>query len=120
VTPVKPTPPADIYVLGKTSAGNTYWKNGVATTLTGFSAYTCTGIAVSGTDVYVTGNIQGQNGNYVAAYWKNGVVTTLTDGTQSTRATGIAVSGTDVYITGYAIYNAVMINGVLNDLTGYY
>lgn len=120
VTPPVTTSVADIYILGTTSTGNVYFKNGIATALTGFEGYSCTGIAVSGSDVYVSGYIKNVNGNNVAAYWKNGKVNTLSDGTQSVKATGIAISGSNVYVSGYASYTPILINGNYVSLTGYY
>jgi Bacterial Ig-like domain (group 2) len=61
------------------------------------------GMAVSGSDVYLAGGFQSQNGNRIATYWKNnqnGAVA-LASGGDWSEAEGIAVQGADVYVTGY-------------------
>jgi len=55
---------------------------------------------VSGTDVYVAGQVQNSNGFEVATIWKNGVATSLTDGTKDCYATSVYLKGTDVYAVG--------------------
>ncbi|WP_431216421.1 hypothetical protein ACQ86N_18450 [Puia sp. P3] len=91
----------DVYVAGAVNGQAAYWKNGVLTMLTG-GTFT-SGIAVVGTDVYVSGwGTSPTTSRTVAEYWKNGVLTTLTDGSDNARATGIAVSGTDVYVAGFS------------------
>lgn len=97
---------ADVYVAGyqsDASGKNTavYWKDGVATTLPdnnqGSQAHA---IAVSGTDVYVVGEVS--NGTHsVATLWKNGSPVALTDGTNNAYARGVFVAGSDVYVAGY-------------------
>ncbi len=79
----------DIYVAGVVKNNNyeqaTYWKNGVATTLSsgslGSQAYA---IAASGNDIYIAGSIN----NTGAVYWKNGVAVQLS---KNGSAFGIAV-----------------------------
>jgi hypothetical protein len=75
------------------------WKNGVTTELTdGTRRIFVTSLAVSGTDVYVTGNEYiGIGTTTKALYWKNGIETTLAE---DGAANGMMVSGTDVYIAG--------------------
>jgi hypothetical protein len=98
----------DVYVAGviyndqnnhETSIA-TYWKNGVAVSLGGFTlGSTAYSIAVSGSDIYVAGT--GSNGGQdIATYWKNGVSVPLTDGTYRGFANSIAVSNGDVYVAG--------------------
>lgn len=61
------------------------------------------GMAVSGTDVYLAGGFQPENGTRIATYWKNnqyGAVA-LASGGDWSEAEAIAVQGADVYITGY-------------------
>jgi len=72
-------------------------------------AYT-SGIALSDTDVYISGglltidtSIDAQG--YTAAYWKNGVPTTLQDSAPAARSYGIAVSGGNVLVAGTESYN---------------
>ncbi len=62
------------------------------------------GIAVSGSDVYVAGNVFNSAG-VTAVYWENGGnATTLPtpSGRTYATATAITVSGSDVYVAGYA------------------
>ena len=84
----------------------TYWKNGVPVYLTDGTTIQAhaTGIVVSGTDVYVCGNIMYDAANTLngkAAYWKNGsMVKCSYSGTDAIWVSGIAVSGNDVYVSG--------------------
>jgi len=89
----------------------TYWKNGAPIYVTDgtITQAHATGIAVSGTDIYVCGDIiydatttlGGQ-----AAYWKNGSWVKLAySGTDAVRVSGIAVSGNDVYVSGTGYVN---------------
>jgi hypothetical protein len=74
----------DVYIAGFTNYGPdqaVYWKNGTAVVLPNGSS--ASGIAVSGSDVYVSGN----GGSNNAVYWKNGVINILGVG----GTTGIAV-----------------------------
>lgn len=94
-----------------------YWKNGVPTLLVNglldssgsaysFAGYpTTTGIAVSGSDVYVSGYELTSGDNVIAIYWKNGVATYLSTSPAGSSANGIAVSGSDVYVAGYQNIN---------------
>lgn len=61
-----------------------------------------TGIAVSGSAVYVPGSVSGPAENS-AAYWTNGVATVLPELNPNgvSEATGIAVSGGNIYVVGY-------------------
>jgi hypothetical protein len=91
----------DIYfaaTIGNDTA--VFWKNGTRTTL-GSHYSNAYGIAVSGTDVYVTGVDNG-----VPVYWKNGTETALPY-TALSGTDGITISGTDVYISGVDNGNAV-------------
>ena len=94
-----------------------YWKNGVPTLLVNglldssanaysFGAYpTTTGIAVSGSDVYVSGYELTIGGYPNAIYWKNSVPTYLNTSPAGSGANAITVSGSDVYVAGYANIN---------------
>lgn len=53
-----------------------------------------------GSDVYVAGYEENENGIEVAKYWKNGIVTDLSDGAQNAEAQSIFVKGEDVYVAG--------------------
>jgi hypothetical protein len=78
-----------------------YWKNGVQTKLSSSPDLSdATGIAVSGTDVYVSGKLNG-----AAVYWKNGTPVQINQGINAT-VYGIWVSGTDVYLAG-ALFSPV-------------
>jgi len=98
----------DIYLAGNSGASPTgqiatYWKNGVAFSLSvdANSTYSiASSIAVSGSDVYVAGWEMNSEGIIVAKFWKNGVAISLSDGTVSQKAYSIALSGNDIYITG--------------------
>ncbi|MBS1600575.1 MAG: IPT/TIG domain-containing protein [Bacteroidetes bacterium] len=91
----------DVYVVGRTSSGFGYWKNGVFTLIPdcveGWSIF------VDGSDVYVAGAISGGG----PAYWKNGtgVHLPLTAGHNDGRAYSIFVSGGDVYTGGLDFFN---------------
>lgn len=130
----------DVYIAGDYAEGKTgpknavYWKNGVKTTLPSPSSgvqATANGIAIAGTDVYVSGTFDDPlNSNYPSAcYWKNGVLISLDNTSAGTN--GSANSGTsaiinvegDIYITGTIVtdksgkcYGVYWKNGVLNKL----
>ncbi|WP_036381195.1 IPT/TIG domain-containing protein [Muricauda sp. MAR_2010_75] len=53
-----------------------------------------------GSDIYVAGYEENDNGIWVAKYWKNGMVTNLSDGSQNADAQSIFVMGQDVYVAG--------------------
>ena len=96
----------DVYVCGYVSASTTsqilasqvatYWKNGVLTRLTNtvISPSAAYQIVVSGTDVYVLGNING-----VPVYWKNGVVNHVGDPSKIVSIGAIAVQNSNLYLT---------------------
>jgi len=96
---------ADLYTAGYVIQGPghykaTYWKNGVATSLTdGPSGQVVTAIAFQGSDVYMSGSTI-YNGHNVATFWKNGLATILTDGSSNSNASDIIVDGPDIYIAG--------------------
>jgi hypothetical protein len=100
---------ADIYVVGSMMAANgynlaTYWKNGVAVTLTAnLAPSSANAIAINGNDVYIAG-VATINNKVTAVYWKNGEMIKLTNGSSGwASANGIAVNGNDVYVAGNAV-----------------
>jgi hypothetical protein len=101
----------DIFVGGMLNSVPVYWKNGQSNSL-GLSAASVTGIALSGSDVYLSGAGQGNpfidstgdimvNGN-TAGYWKNGVFNILENTPRVSAAEGICFSGSDMYVVGHA------------------
>ena len=100
----------DIYVSGWDGYSAVYWKNGNEVFLD--HGVEATSIAVSGSNVYTAGFIQGGfidsviGGYYnIASYWKNDSLVVLTDGTGNALANSIFVSGNDVYVAGYETRN---------------
>jgi hypothetical protein len=100
----------DVYVTGfqERASGNykaIYWKNGspvvLSDTSVGAIAY---GIAVSGTDVYVSGTV----GDMIT-YWKNGIPVYLHDRNESVSV-GIAGYNGDVYVCG-SYYDNYVVGG---------
>jgi hypothetical protein len=95
----------DVYVAGtiwsSTGSRITYWKNGVATSITQgvTGGARANGIVVKGNDVYIAG-WESNGKEYVAKYWKNGIATSLTDGMYSAEAKAITIVGNDVYVSG--------------------
>ncbi|MBL7813619.1 MAG: hypothetical protein JNL70_01350, partial [Saprospiraceae bacterium] len=117
----------DIFVAKYDNTGVLQWvkRAGGTTSDTGY------GIAVSGTEVYITGNISstanfntpsngssntiasgGSNDVFVAKFDNAGIFqwARRAGGTGVDNASGIAVSGTGVYITGYIDVNTVNFN----------
>jgi hypothetical protein len=95
----------DVYVVGSTTRGLCYWKNGVITNIPGPTSYnpsTINSIAVKDNNVYLVGGVYATNGNSVATYWKNGIQKRLVDSTLFSYARGITIQGNDVYISGYS------------------
>jgi hypothetical protein len=92
----------DVYVVGTSMYGHSYWKNGVRTDLPS-NCVEVRGIFVAGSDVYVAGTDNASN----PTYWKNGVGVALpmSSGHNDGRATSVFVSGTDVYVAGYDMIN---------------
>lgn len=114
---------SDVYIVG-TQKGNygtnaICWSNGIPTILSGtpgFPFVEATDVAVSGADVYVSGNQQPGSPGGVPIYyynglvWKNGVPQLLSSIEANSRAatTAIFISGNDVYISGFQVsYNGV-------------
>lgn len=79
-----------------------YWKNGGRSALSG-TAYSISGIAVDGKDVYVSGSgPSSQSNDTEVKYWKNGSMIELTDTPayyQTRTSSGIAVLNNNVYVS---------------------
>jgi hypothetical protein len=107
---------SDVYIAGSTSdvssmgyiiSAATYWKNSVPvflkTTSTTYSNSIANSIFVSGSDIFVAGDIDlvsGSSGpNTKAAYWKNGIIVPLTN-SESSVANYITVINGDIYVAG--------------------
>lgn len=106
----------DVYVVGNGPTASyqqraIYWKNGVATALTGgvSGGYQAYAVTVTGTDVHIAGTTINSNNWEVPTYWKNGVAMQLSNPLADTNnyANSIAVSGSDVYVGGYNWFYAV-------------
>lgn len=114
----------DVYLAGSQSpfSGNqvvTYWKNGVPIPLSdGTTVGEATGLFLSGSDVYVSGYVQGTGQR---TYWKNGTAVPITVPSNSTSfvGRGIYVSPAgDVYECGeYQNLAKFWKNGVMTDLS---
>jgi hypothetical protein len=93
----------DVYVAGHAYQPSplthyaVQWKNNsnVSLLASGASGYEASAIVISGNDIYVAGQ---ENGN--GRIWKNGISLTLNNAT-GCYLTGIAVDGVDVYAVGY-------------------
>jgi len=107
----------DVYVVAQIDTPHAvYFKNdslidltpGIVTQLD--DAAGATGIAISGSDIYICGNLHD-----TAVFWKNGAVNYLPGGYQ---AIGIAVSDANVFVAGYNDMNQPVYwrNGVLHPL----
>lgn len=103
---------SDVYVCGaaSTPAGGygaliKLWKNGVITDITnGMNSDTrAWDMVVNGTDVYIAGYIEMNNGKK-ACYWKNGTLVYFDPSTTfgNSEAHRIVLDGADVYASGYA------------------
>jgi len=87
-----------------------------------FNYHTTVGIAVAGTDVYITGRFP--DSTHAGGYWKNGVWNNINNG--AFDPSSITTSGSDVYIAGatytrnpgYSQQAAYWVNGNLIQLTG--
>ena len=112
--PTLPTPVFttgyNIYMAGTNHWNAMYWKNADSVTLD--SAASGFAIAVSGSDVYVSG-IRYQDSNTNAVYWKNDQRFQL-EGSGISYAMGIVIEGTNVYCVGYLFgpLNSGIVHGV--------
>ncbi|MBI1343085.1 MAG: hypothetical protein GC171_09140 [Terrimonas sp.] len=115
-------PDPKVYISGYTNLDRgVYWNGGKVTELG--QAFNTTDIALSGSDIYVSGNIgfalPGGGGANAAVYWKNGQMTRL--GNDPSYANAITIAGSDIYICGYATVNNEYVavywkNGILQSL----
>ena len=120
---------SDVYVVGATIASSAlggptpaaiYFKNGAQVDLSqsvqNVGAASTTGMAVSGSDIYVSAYMDvGYNDTNDAVYWKNSTLNYLPNGYESKA---IAVSGNDVYVAGTPIHGSDVYwkNGVMQQL----
>ena len=100
----------DIYVAGTISGSAAYWKNGVAKILSQNSGVISSayGIAVNGTDVYLTGYTTIPGSNPIPTLWKNGATEYLTNQIAaqvsidpSSYGECVNIVGNDLYISGH-------------------
>lgn len=87
-----------IYVAGIDNGQIVYWENGQRTVLCNEAHGTPIGIALSGTDVYVTGTSHSLP--MTARYWKNEQEVVLKYDNHRTLSNSIALSGSDIYVGG--------------------
>lgn len=110
----------DVYVSGNIDDKATFWKNGVATSLSdkNSNAYS---VFVSGSDVYVSGSEWNDTAEkWVAKAWKNGTVafTSLSDGLNNAFGNSISILDNDVYVAGTDKgFATLWKNGVATSLT---
>jgi hypothetical protein len=101
------------YAIGRTCYA-VLWKNGLDQPVSdeGYfgrwcdyddddnTLYLVKSVFVSGTDVYVAGNGEGENRVLFATLWKNGKAQRLSAGDGGSEARSVFVSGDDVYVAG--------------------
>jgi hypothetical protein len=119
---------SDVYVAGNFIISNQigYWKNGVITKVASspsdYATYYANthyqgwlNIAVSGSDVYLTGATPGF---LTATYWKNSTpIYELNHPVEQSFLNNITISGTDVYTVGnYYISAVYWKNGIMTSL----
>ena len=99
---------SDVYTTGFENQPSQWkcmvWKNSILQYTLGTGYSYGNGIAVTGSDVLVTGGAYTQSPlTYSAMLWKNqsGPATTLASNGGSTLGTAIVLSGTDTYVAGY-------------------
>lgn len=93
-------------IISFSKANTNYWKGGVPFSLSDSTkAVEATGIAVSGTDVYVACNVTPENNRALtmASYSKNDQIITLA--TTDSFVSSIALLNNDVYTAGVSVYN---------------
>ncbi len=83
-----------------------YWKNDSVQLLLAPNGYvpegTCSSIFLSGSDVYISGNIVLPDNNSSAGYWKNGAFTVVSEGAGA-NSIGLSPNG-DLYLVGSSGY----------------
>lgn len=95
----------DVFIIG-TVYSNTYipvlWKNGAPFYLGGNNNYGfATGMAISDTNIYVSGYIYDSGGAQQGRYWKNQAESILSEGLIRHTTAGMAVLGNDMYVAGF-------------------
>ena len=97
----KPDIPKNVYVAGVKWTTNWFnqsdailWNNGKSTLFSNNGGQ-ANSVFVSGSDVYVAGEVSG-----IAMLWKNGQQQNLYEGEGFPRALSVFVSGNDVYVAG--------------------
>lgn len=90
----------NVYVAGTKGSTGTYWVNGLSVDLPADGTTWVNDMFISGSDVYVAGQVNMPRKQTVAQYWKNGTPVVLTDGTREAYVDAIWVDGNDVYACG--------------------
>ncbi|MBS1508585.1 MAG: hypothetical protein JSS79_18255 [Bacteroidetes bacterium] len=91
----------DLLMLGLSTSGWVYWKNGTPVTIIDTTSFQVNALATSASDVYVSGYSEPAGLLTVrnATCWKNGSI--VFRAPSPSYAMGVAVSGSDVYLAGY-------------------
>ena len=98
----------DVYIAGLIGTDAVYWKNGQPVTLPllpGMSRGSSTGIAIQGSDIYVSGSQMG-GAAHSTVYWKNNVATRLPTDIESYAAKNIVFQGGQLYIPVTNIFSS--------------
>lgn len=91
----------NVYVAGFSNTSALYWVNGQMFETPADGYVYVNAMFVSGSDVYVAGEVRPVDKKPIAQYWKNGNPVALTDGTREAVLNGIWVDGSDIYAAGY-------------------
>lgn len=96
----------DLYAVGTIDNAGKVWKNGIEISLPNSTVSDLKAIAVSGNDIYITGNV----GARTIRYWKNNTSTDITVPIgREIYVSGIAVENNDIYISGWESTGTVLI-----------
>jgi hypothetical protein len=90
---------SDVYLAGMQDGKAAYWKNNQVFLLAAGEGR-ASSVYVSGTDVYVAGEVGGY-GKSLARYWKNGQEVVLSGVSEAMIANSVFVMGDDVYVAGF-------------------